>query len=141
VNVCFSKGLGAPVGSVLTGPAALMPKARRVRKMLGGGMRQAGILAAACLYALDNHLLRLADDHGRALRLWEGLQALGYTAERPETNMIYVTHPDAHALAAALGERGVRCIALAADQVRLVTHLEVDDAGVEWALGAFGEVR
>ena len=68
VNVCFSKGLGAPVGSVLTGPRALMPKARRVRKMLGGGMRQAGILGAACLYALEHHLPLLADDHeiGRA---------------------------------------------------------------------------
>ncbi|MDP2312023.1 MAG: GntG family PLP-dependent aldolase [Pseudomonadota bacterium] len=141
VNVCFSKGLGAPVGSVLAGPKALMPKARRVRKMLGGGMRQAGILAAACLHALDHHLARLADDHARALRLWEGLTALGYTARRPDTNMIYVTTTDAHALAARLGERGVRCIALAADQVRLVTHLEIDDAQVAYAIGAFGAVR
>lgn len=141
VNVCFSKGLGAPVGSVLVGPAALMPKARRVRKMLGGGMRQAGILAAACLYALDHHVARLADDHARALRLWEGLTALGYSARRPDTNMIYITTPDAHALAARLGEHGVRCIALAADQVRLVTHLDVDDAQVDFAVGVFERVR
>jgi threonine aldolase len=141
VNVCFSKGLGAPIGSVLVGPAALMPKARRVRKMLGGGMRQAGILAAACLYALDHHVARLADDHARALRLWEGLTALGYSARRPDTNMIYVTTPDAHALAARLGEHGVRCIALASDQVRLVTHLDVDDAQVDFAVGVFERVR
>ena len=112
VNVCFSKGLGAPVGSVLTGPAALMPKARRVRKMLGGGMRQAGLLGAACLYALDHHLPRLADDHARALALWEGLVA-------------------------ALSARGVRAIALANDQARLVTHLDVDDAGIAYAVGVF----
>lgn len=136
-NVCFSKGLGAPVGSVLTGPAALMPKARRVRKMLGGGMRQAGILAAACLYALDHHLPRLGDDHARALRLWEGITAAGFTADRPETNMIYVRCPDAHALVAQLGGRGVRAIALAHDQVRLVTHLEIDDAAIDHAIRAF----
>lgn len=141
VNVCFSKGLGAPVGSVLIGPRALMPKARRVRKMLGGGMRQAGILAAACLYALDHHVARLADDHARALRLWEGLTALGYVARRPDTNMIYITTGDAHALAARLGARGVRCIALAADQVRLVTHLDIDDAQVALAIRAFDGVR
>ena len=137
VNVCFSKGLGAPVGSVLTGPAALMPKARRVRKMLGGGMRQAGLLGAACLYALDHHLPRLADDHARALALWEGLVAAGYDAPRPDTNMIYVRVPDAHALVAALGARGVRAIALANDQARLVTHLDVDDAGIAYAVGVF----
>jgi threonine aldolase len=141
VNVCFSKGLGAPVGSVLTGPAALMPKARRVRKMLGGGMRQAGILAAACLYALDHHLAGLADDHARALALWEGLTMAGYTADRPATNMIYLTHPAAHALAARVGDAGVRCIALAADQVRLVTHRDIDDAGVRHAIGAFAAAR
>ncbi len=141
VNVCFSKGLGAPVGSVLVGPKALMPKARRVRKMLGGGMRQAGILAAGCIHALDHHLARLADDHARALRLWEGLTALGFEARCPETNMIYVTTPDAHTLAARLGEGGVRCIALAADQVRLVTHLGIDDAGVAHAIRAFAAAR
>ncbi|MFN7143391.1 MAG: threonine aldolase family protein [Myxococcota bacterium] len=137
-NVCFSKGLGAPVGSVLTCPKALLPKARRVRKMLGGGLRQAGILAAACLHALDHHVARLADDHARALALWEGLTAAGFDARRPETNMLYVRVPDAHALVAHLGAHGVRALALASDQVRLVTHLEIDDAGVAHAIRAFG---
>jgi threonine aldolase len=136
-NVCFSKGLGAPVGSVLTCPRALVGKARRVRKMLGGGMRQAGILASACLYALDHHLPRLADDHARALALWEGLTAAGFEADRPETNMLYVRTSDAHALVARLAERGVRAIALAPDQARLVTHLDIDDAQVAHAVGVF----
>ncbi len=140
-NVCFSKGLGAPVGSVLTCPGALVGKARRVRKMLGGGMRQAGILAAACLHALDHHLPRLADDHARALALWEGLVAADYDAARPETNMIYVRVPDAHALVARLAERGVRAIALANTQVRLVTHLEIDDAQVAHAIGVLSDIR
>ena len=139
VNVCFSKGLGAPVGSVLLGPAALLPKARRVRKMLGGGMRQAGILAEACHYALDHHLPLLAEDHRRTLTLWEGLTARGYTADRPDTNMIYLRTADAHGLAARVGEQGVRCIALAHDQVRLVVHLEIDDAAVAHVIEAFGE--
>ncbi|MFZ5479955.1 MAG: low-specificity L-threonine aldolase [Myxococcota bacterium] len=138
VNVCFSKGLGAPVGSMVLLPAAMLEKARRVRKMLGGGMRQAGVLAAACHHALDHHLARLADDHARARRLWEGLSPF-VRADRPETNMVYVTVPDAPAVAARLAAR-VRCIALSHDQIRLVTHLEIDDAAVEGAIGAFRDV-
>lgn len=140
-NVCFSKGLGAPVGSVLTGPKALMPKARRVRKMLGGGMRQVGILAAACLYALEHNLPLLAQDHRRAYELWAGLVASDYDASKPETNMIYVRVPDAHALVAELGARGVRAIALATDQVRLVTHLDIDDAQIAYTIAVFRGLR
>ena len=140
-NVCFSKGLGAPVGSVLTGPKALMPKARRVRKMLGGGMRQVGIHAAACLYALEHNLPLLAQDHRRAHALWAGLVEADYDASKPDTNMIYVRVPDAHALVAQLGARGVRAIALANDQVRLVTHLDVDDAQIAYAISVFRGLR
>lgn len=137
VSVCFSKGLGAPVGSAVVGTRALIDKARRVRKMLGGGMRQAGFLAAACRYALAHHIDRLADDHRRARVLWEGLVEAGYQADAPETNMIYVTVPDAPAVAARLGAAGVRCIALSWDQVRLVTHLNVDDAGIAHTIATF----
>jgi threonine aldolase len=141
VNVCFSKGLGAPVGSVLLTDAARMPRARRFRKMLGGGMRQAGVLAAACLHALDHHLPLLADDHRRAAELHRGVTDAGFEATAPETNLLYVRCPDAHALVAALAERGVRAIALAHDAVRLVTHLDVDDEGVQHTIGAFGALR
>jgi threonine aldolase len=139
VNVCFSKGLGAPVGSMVLLPARLLEKARRVRKMLGGGMRQAGILAAAADYALDHHLARLADDHARARRLWEGLRGLGFDADRPDTNMVYVRVPDAPAVAQRLATH-VRCIALSHDQIRLVTHLEIDDAAIEGAIAAFASI-
>jgi threonine aldolase len=141
VNVCFSKGLGAPVGSVLACEARELPRARRIRKMLGGGMRQAGILAAACLHALDHHVERLAEDHLRARLLAEALQADGWELQPPETNLLYVRCRDAHALVAALAERGVRVIALAHDQVRAVTHLDVDDAGIDHAVAAFREAR
>jgi len=134
-NVCFSKGLGAPVGSVWTGPRALAGKARRTRKMLGGGMRQAGILAAAALHALDHHVARLADDHARARALWEGLQTAGLDVEAaPETNIVYVRVADASTFANRLGEAGVRVVAVAADRVRFVTHLDVDDAGITYAI-------
>ncbi len=141
VNVCFSKGLGAPVGSLLACASADLPRARRIRKMLGGGMRQAGILAAAASYALDHHLARLADDHARARTLADGLLAQGWRlVVLPETNLLYVRCADAHAVVAGLAEHGVRCIALAHDQVRLVTHLDVDDAGIAHALWAFSRL-
>ena len=90
VSVCLSKGLGAPVGSVLCGSVELIGKARRWRKMVGGGMRQAGLLAAAGLYALDHQVARLADDHANAARLGDGLRELGYAVEPVQTNMVYV---------------------------------------------------
>jgi threonine aldolase len=142
VNVCFSKGLGAPVGSMLVGPASMMVRARRFRKMLGGGMRQVGILAAACDYALDHHLPLIGADHHRAHALWLGLRDAGWNVEAaPESNMVYVRSPDAPTLATRLEARGVRCLALGHDRIRLVTHHEVDDAGVTAALEAFGAER
>ena len=135
VSVCFSKGLGAPVGSALVGSAELIAKARRVRKMAGGTMRQAGVLAAAALYALDHHIDRLADDHARARRLADGLQGLpGVRVQAPQTNMVFVDLPRerAAAVVATLRERGV--LATGLYQLRLVTHLDVDDAGVDQAI-------
>ncbi len=138
VSVCFSKGLGAPVGSMLVGPRALLVRARRFRKMLGGGMRQVGILAEACAYALDAHLPLLGDDHRRARALWSALGERGWAVEgEPASNMVYVRCADAPGVAAQLESRGVRCLALAWDRIRLVTHLQVDDDGVAHALAGF----
>jgi threonine aldolase len=126
VSVCLSKGLGAPVGSVLCGSRDLIKQAVRTRKMLGGGMRQAGVLAAAALYALDHHVERLVDDHLNAAALAEGLAAIdGLRVEPVQTNIVYVHIPAEHcaALQAYLAEHGV--IALIGPKTRLVTHLDV----------------
>jgi threonine aldolase len=141
VTFCLSKGLGCPVGSVLCGTRAWIAHARRIRKMLGGGMRQVGILAAAGLYALEHHVDRLAEDHVRARRLYEGLRSQGWGAEQSETNMVYLQVPNALALADALMEAGVACCALAPDRLRLVTHLDLGDADVEEAIAIFGKLR
>jgi threonine aldolase len=135
VSVCFSKGLGAPAGSALVGSKDLIARARRVRKMAGGTMRQAGVLAAAAAYALDHHIERLAEDHARARRLAEGLQGLpGVSVQAPQTNMLFIDLPRerAAAVVATLRERGV--LATGLYQLRLVTHLDVDDAGVDHAI-------
>jgi len=140
VSVCFSKGLGAPVGSVLAGSAALIDKARRWRKVAGGAMRQAGILAAACEYALDHHVARLAEDHARAARLAEGLRAIpGLVVHAQHTNMVFVDVPRERlaALASHLAACRVRAFIGYLPRLRLVTHLDVDDAGVERAVAAF----
>jgi threonine aldolase len=139
LSFCFSKGLGAPVGSALCGTREAILHARRVRKRLGGGMRQSGLLAAAALYALEHHVDRLADDHGRAARLADGLRVLGCAVAPPDTNIVYVDVPDAARFVAALGERGVLCLATGPSRVRLVTHLDVDDAGIDRALAAAAE--
>ncbi len=136
VSICLSKGLGAPVGSVLIGRQDLIDTARRHRKMLGGGMRQSGILAAAGLYALDHHIDRLADDHRRAKRLAEGLAAhSALTVTMPDTNIIFVD------MEAETGQRFTdflvsRGVGLTGryGQQRWVTHLDVDDAMVDGAL-------
>ncbi|MBW1878972.1 MAG: aminotransferase class I/II-fold pyridoxal phosphate-dependent enzyme [Deltaproteobacteria bacterium] len=141
VSFCFSKGLGAPVGSVLCGPLYLMERARRIRKMLGGGMRQSGILAAACLYALEHHVDRLAEDHQRARDLSMGLMMDGYDVRLPQTNILFVTVSDAPELQRTLEERGVLCLPTGPDTLRLVLHLDVDEAGVEQALQAFAELK
>lgn len=141
VSVCLSKGLGAPVGSVLIGPAAFIHHARRVRKRLGGGMRQAGMLAAAGLYALDHHVARLSDDHDRARRLADALQHHPAVEQvlPATTNIIIYTLRGGLSAAAhveALGRSGVKCFAIGPQQVRMVTHLDVDDEGLERALNA-----
>jgi threonine aldolase len=145
VMMCFSKGLGAPVGSILTGPRELVRHARRVRKRWGGGMRQVGILAAACLHALDHHVDRLAEDHRRAKALARGFaQAPGVRVVEPETNIVIVElqHPalEPGALLRALEERGVRMVAFGARRLRAITHLDVDDAGVTRAAETFRAV-
>ena len=140
VSVCFSKGLGAPVGSVLVGSAALIEQARRWRKVCGGGWRQAGLLAAACDYALDHHVARLAEDHARAERLAAGLRAVpGLTVAAQHTNMVFIEVPSDRlaALKTHLDSERVRASIGYLPQVRLVTHLDIDDAGVERAVGAF----
>jgi threonine aldolase len=135
----FTKGLGAPVGACLAGSHELIEEAWRYKQMLGGAMRQAGILAAAGLYALDNHVERLAEDHANARLLAEALGELDAAELDPatvETNIVIFTVPDARSLVAALERRGVRAGALDGHRVRLVTHLDVDRSGVEQALAA-----
>jgi threonine aldolase len=138
VSVCLSKGLGAPVGSVLCGSAELIKKAHRIRKMAGGGMRQAGVLAAAGSYALDHHVARLAQDHAVAQRLAAGLQGLpGVRVEPPQSNMVFVDLVDqaksrAPELLAFLKQNGV--LATGLYRLRFVTHLDVDAPGVDHAV-------
>ena len=145
VMMCFSKGLGAPIGSILVGPAAALARARRVRKLWGGGMRQVGIIAAACLYALDHHIARLADDHRRAKTLAAGLAALpGVQAPVPDTNLVYIHLEreglDPAAILSGLEARGVRMSQYGPRLLRAATHLDVDDRGIERAALAFQEV-
>jgi threonine aldolase len=135
VTVCFSKGLGCPAGAALVGSKEFIARARRWRKMAGGAMRQAGVLAGAALYALDHHVERLAQDHARAKRLAEGLQGLpGVTVEPPQTNMVFVDLAPAKAqgVVERLKARGVLCTGLY--RMRLVTHLDVSDADIERAI-------
>ena len=140
VSVCFSKGLGAPVGSALVGSRDFIRAAHRWRKMVGGGMRQAGMLAAAALHALDHHVERLADDHRLAQRLADGLAAVpGVTVEPPQTNIVFVEVPPERAagLLDHLKTRGV--LATGLYRLRFVTHLDVDEAGVDRAIAAVRE--
>lgn len=138
VSLCLSKGLGAPVGSVLCGSADFIRRANRARKRLGGGMRQAGVLAAAGLYALDHHVARLAEDHARAARLAEGLAALPGARLRapPQSNLIYLEVDDAPRWVSGLKARGVLVGEVGPTLIRLVTHLDVHDAGIDRALEA-----
>jgi threonine aldolase len=131
VSVCLSKGLGAPIGSVLVSSANRIADARVWRKRYGAGMRQVGILAAAGLYALDNHIDRMADDHRRAKQLAE---ALGADPALVQTNIVVLDVADAGDIAARAAEREVRVSALGPRLLRLVTHLDVDDEGIERAI-------
>ncbi len=142
VSVCFSKGLGAPVGSCLCGTREFVEEAIMVRRSFGGAMRQAGTLAAAALYAVEHNVERLADDHRRARTLAEGLAGIRvFSVEAPETNIVMVDLAGdaftAPALAASLEEEGVLLHALGPRRLRAVTHLELDDADIERALKAF----
>jgi threonine aldolase len=131
VSVCLSKGLGAPVGSVLVSTAERIAEARVWRKRYGAGMRQVGILAAAGLHALEHHVERLADDHVRARRLGE---ALGADPATVETNIVVLDVADAASVATAAAGQGVLVSALGPRFLRLVTHLDVDDDGIERAI-------
>jgi threonine aldolase len=139
MSVCLSKGLGAPVGSLVIGSAEKIEKARWIRKRMGGGMRQAGILAAAGQYAVRHHVARLADDHARARRLAEALAPFGVTdAASARTNIVPLDLTkagfDAPALAVAARAEGVLVSVLGPRTARLVTHLDVDDAGIDRAV-------
>ncbi len=140
VSVCFSKGLGAPVGSALCGSREFIARARRVRKMAGGSMRQAGVLAAAASHALEHHIARLAQDHALAKRLADGLSGIeGLQFEAPQTNMVFVdltgaAREKSAGLLPCLADQGIRATGLY--RLRLVTHLDVDAAGVDRAVAA-----
>lgn len=143
VAVCFSKGLGAPAGSALCGSAAFIARARRLRRTLGGTMRQTGILAAAAIFALDHHVALLAEDHRLALRIYAGLSKLdGLHVEAPMTNMLFLAlrdrrKNDTAALIGHLRQRGVWISGQY--RLRLVTHLDVDEPGADHVVGAFRE--
>lgn len=141
VSVCFSKGLGTPAGSALCGSREFIARAHRWRKMVGGGMRQVGILAAAATYALDHHVHRLYEDHARMQRLARGLQGLpGIEFESPQTNILFVnlvgpTRERAAELSAYLKQQGV--LANGSTRLRLVTHLDISQEDVDHAIAAF----
>ncbi len=145
VSICLSKGLGAPVGSVLVGPRDFIVQARRVRKRFGGGMRQAGILAAAGLYAMDHGIMRLKEDHARAHRLSEAIRASGW-AERimeVETNIIvfHVVGGDESVLLTKLKDADILAMRFGAGMVRMVTHLDVDDAAIDQVENSLHRIR
>ena len=141
VSICFSKGLGCPVGSVLVGDKEFVKKARRVRKVFGGGMRQAGFLAAAANYALDNNVKRLKDDHARAKKIAEVLKGASYVDVLlpVTTNIIIFTLKDSmgsQEFVKKLSDKGVKGIAFGKKMVRFVTHLDFDDKQLEDTLKA-----
>jgi threonine aldolase len=127
VSVCSSKGLGAPVGSLLAGDGETIREARRVRKAFGGGMRQAGVIAAGSLYAFEHHTERLAEDHERAKKLASGLREAGYVVDSPQTNIVIVEVEAADLFLQALAREGVLATPRTTDSVRLCTHLDVAD--------------
>ncbi|MGH2772988.1 MAG: threonine aldolase family protein, partial [Actinomycetota bacterium] len=141
LTFCFSKGLGCPVGSIVVGSAEFVERAHRFRKMHGGGMRQTGILTAACLVALATMIDRLADDHANARRLAEGILELREKATVPEnvhTNMVLVRTEylgfEPAGFIEALGQRGVKCLAYQRGTVRMVTHKDVSAEDIEFVL-------
>ncbi|MEU8297236.1 GntG family PLP-dependent aldolase [Micromonospora sp. NPDC048909] len=144
MSVCLSKGLGAPVGSLVVGSAEKIERARLIRKRMGGGMRQAGILAAAGRYALAHHVDRLAEDHAKAARLAEAIAPFGVLASAVRTNLVPLDLTksafDAHALAAAARAEGVLISVLGPRTARLVTHMDVTDAAIDRATHALTKI-
>ena len=141
VSFCLSKGLGAPVGSLVCGSAEVIGRVHRARKMLGGGMRQAGILAAAGLHSLEHHVDRLAEDHANARRLADGLSRLGFEVEsRPETNMVLFRVSDTMGFIGATRERDLLINPVAEGRFRAVTHIDVGEADIDDALGRIEEI-
>lgn len=145
VMVCLSKGLGAPVGSLLAGPKAFMAKAWRVRRRLGGGMRQSGILAAAGIFALENHRHRLEEDHVRARTLAEAARELpGIEAMVPDTNIVMLDFPEGGVstgeVLGALAAEGILMVPFGPNRIRAVTHLDVDDDGITRAVEVLGRI-
>jgi threonine aldolase len=137
----FTKGLGAPVGAVLAGSGELIDEAWRYKQMIGGALRQSGIVAAACLYALDHHIERLAEDQENARVLAEGLTELpGFDVRPPDTNIVIAEVEDAPRIVGELWDRGIEVTPMAPTLIRCVTHLDVDAEGIERALAAFREV-
>jgi len=139
VSFCFSKGLGAPVGSVLTGPRAFIDRARLIRRQVGGGMRQAGIIAAAALYALEHHVDRLADDHANARRLAAGIAGAPHVRLDPQgvdSNMVFfeLDGIDGPGFRTRLAEAGVLCSGMAPQRMRMVTHLDVTAEQIDTAI-------
>ena len=147
VMFCISKGLGAPIGSLLAGPSDFIRKARKIRKMLGGGMRQVGVIAAPGIVALEKMIERIPEDHRLAKKLARGLESIEHievNSEEVETNIVFfdVTHPeiDALKLAERMREKGVLAIAVGRRRMRMVTHKDVDDSDVDRALEAISEI-
>lgn len=144
VSACLSKGLGAPVGSVLAGSRELIARGRRFRKMLGGGMRQAGVLAAAGLYALAHHRERLVEDHDNARHLAQGLATLAGVScdlRQVATNIVFFDVDDAAAFAARAAQAGVLVLALGPRRMRAVTHLDVSRANIDAALARLAKLQ
>lgn len=134
--VCLSKGLGAPLGSLIIGSSEHIERARAVRKRLGGGMRQVGVVAAAGRYALDHHLDGLVDDHRRAKHIANELESFGFCdPQQVETNIVILRHSEIGKIAAQAGENGVKISVLGTNWGRILTHRDVDDAAVDRAVG------
>lgn len=144
VSICFSKGMGAPVGSVLVGDSEFIGRAHRWRKMFGGGWRQAGILAEACLYALDNNIERMEQDHARAYRIAtaiNSMQKFSVDLSTVQTNMVYVTCDDAASkVVQDLSQHGIELFDLGPKKVRIVCHLHIDDEDEKKIIAAFQKI-
>lgn len=142
VSVCISKGLGAPAGSVLAGTKEMIKKARKIRKVMGGGMRQSGLLAAACIYALDNNISRLAEDHRKARILAETLESCAWVKQvlPAETNIVIFEVENAAKTATQLAEKGIRTSPFSPTLVRMVTHLDVTAEMLEFTLQKLKEI-